>query len=50
MRVVIQVEVNTDPVPGWGHDPEDFVIYIQKYLTDTIPHYKPTAKLVPSEE
>jgi hypothetical protein len=45
MRVKIIVEVNTDQVPGWGYDPEDYVRHIQKYLDQTIPHYKPEVKL-----
>lgn len=28
-RITILVEVDTDPVPGWGHDPDDYVKHIQ---------------------
>jgi hypothetical protein len=30
-----------DMVPGWGHEPQDFINYIQKLMERNIPHYKP---------
>lgn len=44
-RVTIVVSVNTDPVPGWGNDPNDYVKHIQRLLDETIPHYNPTVRL-----
>lgn len=41
MRIRIIVEVDTDQVPGWGYDPEDYVKHIQQHLDLTIPHYNP---------
>ena len=40
-RVRLVVEVNLDPVPGWGNDPEDYRALTQRLLDDSIPHYKP---------
>lgn len=45
-RIRILVEVNIDPVPGWGNDPQDHVKHIEHYLNQTIPHYKPVVTLV----
>jgi hypothetical protein len=45
MRAKIQVEVDTDQVPGWGYDPKDYVDLIQKYLNEVIPHYNPKVTL-----
>lgn len=45
-RIQILVEVNTDPVPGWGNDPHDYVKHIERLLNDTIPHYKPVVTLI----
>lgn len=44
-RVIIIVEVDLDPVPGWGNDPEDYVQHIQRQLDGSIPHYNPVVKL-----
>jgi hypothetical protein len=44
-RITIIVEVNTDDLPGWGNDPQDFVRMIQKLLDDRVPHYNPSVKL-----
>jgi hypothetical protein len=49
-RVKIEVEVDTDQVPGWGYDPQDYVDHIQRYLDQTIPHYKPVVKLYESQK
>jgi hypothetical protein len=50
MRIKIEVEVNTDPVPGWGYDPQDYVELIRRQLDNTIPHYNPTVRLVEAEQ
>lgn len=44
MRIKIEVEVDTDQVPGWGYDPQDFVNLITRQLQETIPHYNPAVK------
>lgn len=44
-RITILVEVDIDPEPGWGHDPDNYVKYIENFLLTAIPHYKPTVKL-----
>lgn len=44
-RITILVEVDTDAVPGWGHDPQDYVTLIQRMLNDRIPYYNPTVEL-----
>jgi hypothetical protein len=41
-RVTLLVEVNLDPVPGWGNSAEDFRAYLQRNLDDGIGHYHPT--------
>ncbi len=45
-RIKIYVELNLDPVPGWGNKPEDFVVHTQRLLDNSIPHYNPTVFLV----
>lgn len=41
-RARIIVEVDLDPVPGWGNDPEDYATLIRNQLADSIPHYHPS--------
>jgi hypothetical protein len=48
-RIQILVEVDTDPVPGWGYDPNDYVRHIQHHLNQTIPHYNPVVILNTTE-
>ncbi len=45
-RIKIEVEVNLDPVPGWGNRPSDFVMGIQRLLDQTIKHYDPKVTFV----
>lgn len=40
-RIRIFVEVNLDPIPGWGHEPKDFVEHIQFTLNNAYSHYEP---------
>lgn len=44
-RVKIVVEVCLDPLPGWGHEPEDFAVMIQRNLDESVPHYHPTVRV-----
>lgn len=48
-RATIIVEVDTDPVPGWGNDPQDFAKLIQIHLLNTVPHYNPSVRVKVSE-
>lgn len=43
---VIQVRIKIDPVPGWGHDPQDYVKAIQDDLNYMVPHYNPEVRLI----
>lgn len=47
-RVYILIAVNTDPVPGWGNQPEDYVKHLEVYLDSTIKHYDPKVTLLGS--
>lgn len=49
-RIKILVEVNTDPVPGWGNDPNDYVKHLQRLLDQTIPHYNPVVTFMPIDD
>jgi hypothetical protein len=49
-RIKILVEVDTDPIPGWGHDPNDYVKHIEQALNRTIPHYNPVVTLLPTDD
>jgi hypothetical protein len=49
-RIKIEVEVNLDPIPGWGHRPSDYVEHIQRLLDQTIPHYDPQVMYVSKVE
>lgn len=44
-RIRLVVEVNLDPVPGWGNGPEDYRALTQRLLDNAIPHYKPTVTI-----
>lgn len=45
-KSVIEVKIRIDPVPGWGHQPEDHVELLKKTLDSMISHYKPEVKLI----
>lgn len=49
-RIKILVEVDTDPLFGWGYEPEDYVKHLESLLGDTIPHYNPVVTLMPTED
>jgi hypothetical protein len=36
------VEINLDPVPGWGDNAEDHRALVQRLLDDAVGHYHPT--------
>lgn len=38
---VITIEIDLDPVPGWGNNPEDHKMMLERYLNETVPHYNP---------
>lgn len=39
------VEIDLDPVPGWGNRPEDHLEYVRRILNGSIPHYNPTVTI-----
>jgi len=41
-RVRLIVEADLDPVPGWGHGPDDWQRHLQRHLDDAAGHYHPT--------
>jgi len=41
-RARLVIEVDLDPVPGWGNTPEDYRALTQRLLDDAIGHYHPT--------
>jgi hypothetical protein len=45
MRIMLEVEVNLDPVPGAFNQPEDFEQHIYRMLNDVFPWYMPTVTL-----
>lgn len=49
-QTVLEVKILQDPVPGWGHKPEDHLEMLQSYLDTSIPHYKPKVTLIRTEE
>ena len=44
-KSVIEVRIRIDPIPGWGHEPEDHVKMLQHLLNNSIPWYEPEVKL-----
>lgn len=40
-RARIVVEVNLDPVPGWGNNVQDWVNHVQGLMDRTVKHYNP---------
>ena len=44
-KSVIEVRIRLDPIPGWGHEPEDHVKMLQSLLNSACPWYKPEVKL-----
>lgn len=44
-KSVIEVKLRLDPIPGWGHKPEDHVSMLQSYLMNIVPHYLPEVTL-----
>jgi len=45
VRVRLTVEVDLDPVPGWGNTAEDYRYLTQRLLDDAISHYHPTVTI-----
>ena len=45
-KSVIEVRIRIDPVPGWGHDPQDHVKHLEKLLNSTVGHYKPEVRFI----
>jgi hypothetical protein len=49
-KSVIEVKIRLDPIPGWGHEPDDHVKHIQHLLDQTVKHYKPEVKYIGTEK
>lgn len=49
-RSVLEVKILIDPVPGWGHKPEDHVKFLRDALESRIPHYRPEVVLLRVED
>lgn len=47
---VIEVKIRLDPIPGWGHQPEDHVKLLEQALKNSVAHYNPSVKLIRIEE
>lgn len=44
-RSSLLVEIDIDPVPGWGDNAEDHRALVQRLLDDAIGHYHPTVTI-----
>ena len=46
-RSRLLVEIDLDPVPGWGNAAEDHRALVQRLLDDAVGHYNPTVEVAP---
>lgn len=46
-RTRLVVEVDLDPIPGWGNWPDDWRAMLQRHLDDVAPHYHPMVTVEP---
>lgn len=44
-RSRLVVEIDIDPVPGWGDNTEDHRALVQRLLDDAVGHYNPTVEV-----
>lgn len=44
-RSRLVVEIDLDPVPGWGNGPDDHVALLTRLLHNSVPHYNPTVEV-----
>ena len=49
-RSRLVVEIDLDPVPGWGNSPEDHRALVQRLLDDAVSHYHPSVTVEASDE
>ena len=49
-KSVIEIRIRIDPVPGWGHDPQDHIKMLESFLMNSVPHYKPEVHFLRVEE
>lgn len=42
-RLIVQIDL--DPVPGWGHAADDHRALVQGLLDEAVPHYNPSVKV-----
>lgn len=44
-RSRLTVEIDIDPVPGWGDNSDDHRALVQRLLDEAVPHYNPTVTI-----
>ena len=44
-RSRLVVEIDIDPVPGWGDNAEDHRRLVESLLSEAVPHYNPTVEV-----
>ena len=49
-QTVLEVKILQDPVPGWGHTPEEHAEWLQKHLDIMFSWCKPEVKLIRTDE
>lgn len=45
VKIMVEIEVNLDSVPGWGDNSQDFVNSLSRMVTDSWIHYHPVVKV-----
>ena len=48
-KYTVEIEIDRDMIPGFGHDPESWANFITRALDDTImqnKHYNPSVEIV----
>ncbi|WP_028637738.1 hypothetical protein [Nocardioides sp. URHA0032] len=49
-RSHLVVEIDLDPVPGWGNNPDDHRALVQRLLDEAVGHYNPIVEIATSPE
>lgn len=44
-RVALTVEVDIDPVPGWGDNADDWQRHVQRFMDESVSHYNPVVTI-----
>ena len=45
VKITLAFEADLDMIPGWGHEPKDWVAYVENCLSGN-QHYHPTTQIV----